>query len=925
MNGTGYSQTILLDCNRLSSVEYNGSSLSKIDTGVFTNMVTGGLDLNIGDKVSVDSAYIAERGAGGTVIEFKGKSLDKQKVIEYTNTLNSSFIGNASSPSGYVATSSSLITETIDLVDNEVSFVVSYFKNANGENYITLPRYYGAARQGNKAYANTKDGAEGMWTLNDSFFGGAIQKQQNASHFFADDYYDSEISITPSPQTGTARKIRNNNDKYTLFKKNYIVYNGSLVGPLDLNHYLSGLDETSTLRDPALALYSVYKEKKTISVGKGFNSPSNVAGSVTDQLLQTQNPIVTNIEATSGSGQIIRVESTLNRGIEATDFNKFSVISASGYLNGSDNASSVSYLSAYNYVGFKRPKFVEQGRKSFAYHGNDIGQATPLSASGTAVIYTEISWTENALQNVRDLFAIEHDAHPELIKNGASATFTNYTTYNTTSSSLQGSFLEESRFLHISPFKISGATVPMGSDMYDEYSGSDLSSLPIFCYYNNNSSHLTSSDSIGDRDDNLVYGFARRWTDSGGTHFVALTTQRIGGVPAWHFNEGTNLELKRIGYDYHFSAYGNAAIILNNGFNETQYYGRQKYVLAPHVRHTMIGTTKPLLNFNTVESRFELSQLHTPEKVGNFWSSGDPKPAASTFAPPPTAQADSDVYKINKKLEYNTWSPSMMPYQELTTALVNTSSTLVTALPMNENLEEGIIYDSHSGIIIEDFGVGEVEFEDSFWGILGFTWNQFNPSGSHLSPNITRFNNATLNVSGATTNALIQSTDAPSYNVNLFGTNIFTNTVSTPSAFYPTSTWQTAPKNASIIDPTIVVTATSTALQATNLPRKTLRGYYLLKSDILSDSNYYRHTNPIQIMALVSKYNAELDFINYAGGGTEFTVTKKTTLTSIETQILDPDGSLADVGDNSAVVYKVIKQINTDLNFAETIMSQSKK
>ena len=72
---SGYTQTILLDCNRLSSEEYNASKLSDSDKSLFTNKVANGLQLNIGDQVSVNSAYISERGAGSSVIEFKGKEL----------------------------------------------------------------------------------------------------------------------------------------------------------------------------------------------------------------------------------------------------------------------------------------------------------------------------------------------------------------------------------------------------------------------------------------------------------------------------------------------------------------------------------------------------------------------------------------------------------------------------------------------------------------------------------------------------------------------------------------------------------------------------------------------------------------------------------------------------------------------------------
>jgi hypothetical protein len=117
--------------------------------------------------------------------------------------------------------------------------------------------------------------------------------------------------------------------------------------------------------------------------------------------------------------------------------------------------------------------------------------------------------------------------------------------------------------------------------------------------------------------------------------------------------------------------------------------------------------------------------------------------------------------------------------------------------------------------------------------------------------------------------------------------------------------------------PAIAVQQTSTSIKATDLPRKILRGYFLVNSDILDQANFYDTSNPLQTMAVVGKYNAATDFVNYEGGGPVFTVTKQKVITDIKTQIVDPAGERALVGDNSGVIYKVIKQIKTDLKFAE--------
>ena len=82
-----YSQTILLDCNRRQSVEFSASNLANTNTALFTNQVSSGITLDIGDQVSIQSAHISQRGAGGDIIEFSGKVLG-QKNISYTEQIN---------------------------------------------------------------------------------------------------------------------------------------------------------------------------------------------------------------------------------------------------------------------------------------------------------------------------------------------------------------------------------------------------------------------------------------------------------------------------------------------------------------------------------------------------------------------------------------------------------------------------------------------------------------------------------------------------------------------------------------------------------------------------------------------------------------------------------------------------------------------
>ena len=244
-------------------------------------------------------------------------------------------------------------------------------------------------------------------------------------------------------------------------------------------------------------------------------------------------------------------------------------------------------------------------------------------------------------------------------------------------------------------------------------------------------------------------------------------------------------------------------------------------------------------------------------------------------------------------------------------------------------LEPSTIYDAHSGVSIVDMGVTESLWSRSFWGLLGFEYGQFNSSGNieNIDNINIRFTNDTTNTSGVTTNADVTSQNSLQFSVNVFGTNLFNPLINSHIKYYNTAQsirngpggWPTA---SFTVESPIIVVADSTTIKAKQLPRKLLRGYYLINSDILDSANYYQTCNPLQTMAVVGKYNAANDFISYDGGGPVFTATRRKTITSIKTEILDPSGGTSNIGDNSGIIYKIDKVITTDLRFAETLQAQ---
>jgi len=979
MSGTPYSQTILFDANRLSSEEFSASNLAQTDTSVFTNKVAGGVTLDIGDTVTIQSAHIAQRGAGGEVIEMKGRNLGK-KTINYTKFTNSSYVGNflklqdtglqRYSPTGFAKQEAENIDEEVDMKDNEATIVIEFYKTTNGENVMTLPRNFGnvSGRNASLAHYNKAGGgpldlAKDYWEVQDGYPLGVNTLNYDLRRrlvFNTDERIDDDWSYEYSNRSFTGaeinvtRKIRMDNSRYTLFKRKSMVYNGSFVSAEDLDRSLmpKGQSAGGVKPDPAIADYIRFRKKITLRIDEGYNTPSNIAAQITDQLTEPEETKV--IVESEGFFKTVIQESKTNIAIGSPSYESFNSSCNEAFFNATlfnsmpatvtngsskQTGRSVAYNNAYDYIGFKRPDFVEAGRDAFAYHGNLTSHAISVTDKADAVIYTNITWSDEALLKIKKLFDSQA-LYPELLDGGtvtdAGIKRTNYATFNTTSASLNASFREVGRFLHMdlgyeSQGTAKGAVEPLGNDMYNvsfSTTGtnvSDRTSVPIFVYYDKNTSHLTANDTVGDTDYNLAYGFARRHGN-----FIAFTTKLIGGIPDEYFTIGPDItQLKistKIGYDYHFSAYGNAAIMLHSGYNPLQYFGHQAFMNGKYIENVYVGADNPLFNFDTVENRFEFTNLHTAEKTGNFYNAGDPVTPNNILSPPPSGQSDESVYFINKQMRYDNWSPDVHPYPAINLSGTPTATGgQQSFINMPERLQGGLPYDAHSGISIVDMGITEDKWEFSIWGLLGFQYGQFNGSGSNVGSQNFQFSNLPSNVRSVTTNALLTSLQSQQYFQNVFSIPLIKPMVGSNIQYFNASvnhgTINTTGHSASFeVRPSISVQQESTVIKAVNLPRKILRGYFLIKSDLIDQTGYYQTANPMSIMAIVGKYNSAEDFVNYDGGGPSFTVTRKKTITDIKTQITDPEGELAQVGDNSGVVYRIDKQINTDLKFGENLL-----
>ena len=173
-------------------------------------------------------------------------------------------------------------------------------------------------------------------------------------------------------------------------------------------------------------------------------------------------------------------------------------------------------------------------------------------------------------------------------------------------------------------------------------------------------------------------------------------------------------------------------------------------------------------------------------------------------------------------------------------------------------------------------------------------------------------------LSSFTTNANVESADMNKMRVNVFGAVLYTNQV--PVQLSMVSAGGTP------IPPAITNTAVSSQINAQRLPRKMINPYFLIRSNIIGDTNYQGGADGGQVLPIVyivNKENGFGDFYFQSSSQLEFTITEPRMLTEISTSIHNPDMTLASVDNTSAIIYKITKQVATNLNVAQQILQMN--
>ncbi len=375
-----YVDTKLINCNRLASIESRSGNDS--NPAVFTNPLEQTIRLDVGDKVSLERAFVNELGAGNPqTIEFKGEAKGSNPVSTYSKITPKNYyrkMSNAYDPRyrlGYyrTITTQEISDEEVELRDNLAPLVIGYYITSNEyPNYIQQPRRF-ISNYTTRGSTGRDD--PDQYTNQDGFSEGSVRYAVNEECvLFAD--WTRRIS---SDSAGYMYKQKVDNTRYTLYIKDKISY--SILDDLpegteriDVEQfpkkYHNGIIQEAT--------YIRYRERLDIDVNKGFNTPSAVASQITQQLTETKNEdIFTNYDQENNVRTITKtIETNTYKPINAQNVYNVNKVSLSSYAyiniptsaaaiksDSAEAVDAVDYIATFGYIGVKRPEIFDQGRR----------------------------------------------------------------------------------------------------------------------------------------------------------------------------------------------------------------------------------------------------------------------------------------------------------------------------------------------------------------------------------------------------------------------------------------------------------------------------------------------------------------------------------------------------------------------------------
>jgi hypothetical protein len=978
----------LLDCNHLTSAEYRGGNLNS--NAFYTNKLGEGIKVNQGDKVSVHQTYISEVGSDDNAIQITNKFI-KKRNITYTQQTPANYLQYPDNDFmlGYKSISASNITEEIELTENKAPILYNYYITNHGEIAYHLPRRFvyldGVAPDWNEQRDEVSQGKIFGNTCLYTEIGASFNRDFMNAFYCDEDYFLFQTGLKSASGSNHIKGI-SNNSRFKIFTQTDTRY--ADVGGDDLI--------SASLTSPAGLDYIEYIEKLDIELDSGFKSPESIASSITSTLRKQSQPQINKLISTATKDAVADNQTYrhLNTEINSPTYHSFPACSEFSNssltynvwdTSTSDDDTALSWLASHQFIGIKRPELWKAGREFNKFYLEYLQSVSPTSypnilytafpiartlnasefsrdATGDNIhtIIFPVFWSNKEFMNKMNNIFNEQAKHPELFDNKFNQYFS-YTNVN------------NSRFLHLNVRRdsVRRAVDPvyelqLGTD-YLKTNGSVpyMNSVPIFFDFNPTYKNIQSEGNSWE--EGYSYGVFKR-VDFAGFSYVAVTTSHLGIIEDTNLNasfttipnclfllndgtlNGSNIDAyTRLGWDSHFLSYGNVCVGLNSGW-ASQYpqlepadsiYQRNIQLptaydntyLQSHelVQKVYLGANEPLIEYNTTSNRFEISNLHTAERVQNRWCAGA---IVSGTEIKPFETAGQRVYKINKRLNNNSWNPDMLPYGANNHTLKINGQDYDNDF-LNPNLSAWTIYDQYSGIIINDFGYDENSWGKGFWNNLGFDYNQFNAIETSANDITTRVGNDNINnLPYAFTNADVGQLATMDFITNAYGNGMYNLQLPCTVVFNDENSGVDR-SNYFREDryfeqyPAITESATSVKLQAPRLPRKLQSPYFCIRSDILDHSLYlggYDSGTNHPIIATVPKSNDYGDYFVSLDSTLEFVFTRAKTITEIKTSIHNPDMTLANVDEASSVIYKITKNIpDTRFNIIQQVLSQNKK
>ena len=978
-----YTDTTLLECNRLSSAEHLAGN--NIQTSIYTNELNGTIRLEVGDIVSIHGVYISEIGAGSETIEFKGKPLTDYrgrpltKTYTYTDTTHEWPCDDDSAQmliGGFQTITHFTTQKTVELFDNKSTITLTYYKTNNGEACYFLPRRF----IGNDNFQGYScgDTVESNWIGNNWSSADSASQGRNPQEaewptyrlFLEDDYqfYKDGIPATDTINASGHFIPKNDNQRFTLFKREGTTFYTNLIVQID-----STVPPTPIIRndqDPAIDQYEMYREPVDIELTTGYNTPSNVSKQITDILRKGKQ--LKPFMFRDNSGVLQEATSTYEtntwKPMRCSSDGFYGEEGFNEYYAGTAGDNAFKYYACYENIWVKRPELWITGRACNSITGVMLRNTVAFGDRTTSHLETDYPYDEPTLKKLAAFFKAQ-ESYPEIWNNW---NFKNYMSAPDTNGENRTVLASNSRFLHINSYddidysNLYGE-IRLGCDMYQSLR--DLKSRPIFFKYDKNFENIMTDGSTTDR---LSYGFATK----SAADTIILHPELVGGIPEAVFQQWDPASTvfnyvdmtggsRRMGFDFHFNAYSTLVMssytgrlkmdmfgveipaLMNKNQDPLNLGGGAFTELSKEVCETYIGANDPLFNFDSVSSRFYFSRLHTAE------TAGQPRDqAGGNFegAAPINTNAADEVWKMNKHMPFHQFTPAIVPYPFGASASMDADADAqprgqgyltapkAAVHPIyntpNEQIEKFCVFDSHGGVFIEDLGFDKYNFKDGMWGLLGFTWEQFNSVSNDLnrSVRITEENKNALK--HITTNCEIVASDTLGMNVNPWGAVLYTTQVPVPrviagpnrtligdKSLYYFGATQSGDATTAIPNlPVITEKTDSIWITAEGLPRKMLQPYYTIRSDLIERGNMIggeTSNSLFPVMAICDKQYSGGDFVFFNSNNLQFRITKPQTLSSITTSIHDPDGSFARTNEDNCVIYKVVKNMNVRTNLLQ--------